>query len=150
MIALMLNVLALSAIATPAPPEDWALAAKAQDGSGAMLVDLDSVTEGPGSMRGARVLVVFTTTMGRIDAVLSDTRIDCAANKIRVGRSVSYDAAGTSLSVEEDEPDLPWDPIKPGSNYSGIARLVCDHGKPAAKYGPGLPIAEVRAALGRR
>ncbi|MCW3849074.1 hypothetical protein OF829_17685 [Sphingomonas sp. LB-2] len=143
-------VLLLSTIASPALAQDWRMISTSADRGAAMLIDAQTVTNAANDVHGVDILIVIKAGGAPMDAVLSETRIDCPGNKIRVGKSTSYNAAGKLLQVEEDRPEFGWDPLIEGSNYAAVADVVCGRTKmPATRFGPALPIGPVRALLAK-
>lgn len=144
----LLAALMLSAVATPALAEEWVLVSASADGGAAVLIDVDSMTDAADGTHGMRLLTVLKVRTQSLDALISEVRIDCSANTIRVGRTSSHDATGKQLAVEEDRPEFGWDPVKDGSNYGTVAMVACGKTEmPTERYGAGVPVAAVRERL---
>ena len=54
---------------------------------------------------------------------LSHVSIGCAAERVRVTYSISYDEAGTLVHIDDAPTD--WAPIDPGSHFASLRSYVC-------------------------
>lgn len=146
-----LAALMLCTVATPAFAEDWVWIATSDDRGAALLIDADGISNGTGDIHGLRVLTVMRARVQSFDALVSEVKVNCGANTIRVGRTSAHDLTGKQLLVEEDKPEYGWDPVIPGSNYDSIARVVCGREPmPKKHYGAAMPVAQVREELVRK
>ncbi len=149
--ALALLAVLTANVAVPASAEDWRLVSLSTDNRAAFFIDLDTLKSESDTIRRATVLVVIGSGLERFAALKAESKFDCSANKIHLGRSVAYNDAAAVVTVEEDNPTEPWEVMKPDSNFINTAEIVCGR-KPVSneKFGPDLPIAPARALLAKR
>lgn len=145
----LLAAAALILAPAAAQAEDWVLVTVSDNLSGAMFVDVDSLSAPGGPERSGRVFAVLREDSGPYAGVVADMTFDCKGRRQRIGKIDAYDNKGAMFNSEPGADE--WRPIQPASNYEYVMQAMCGEVKfEGQHFGAKVPVLAGRELLLKR